>query len=68
MQYYGIQTPLTNEKSYIHWISQCEQGAWDLFFQFQPHRLSLYEARRAYEAIGYKCVELSVTVVLEKDI
>lgn len=73
MTYYGIKTPKKDHQdSYIHWISECEHAAWDLFFQypdrnrnFKSHRTPLEEAMKAYEAIGYKCVELNVVEVEE---
>ena len=71
MKYFGIKTPkCNNQDSYICWIATASYQSWDLFFQypdknmnFQSHRAPLEEAKRAYEAIGYRCVELNVTEV-----
>ena len=68
MKYYGIKTPKSEKKqSYIWWIADSEYMAWMSFFQYPnkegeriPHRLCLADAKRAYKAIGYKCVELDV--------
>lgn len=35
--------------------------AWGHFFRDNNHRLPLYEAIRAYEAIGYRLCEFSIT-------
>jgi len=74
MKYFGIKTPgCDNHDPYIYWVADTEYKAWDLFFQypnkdrnFNSHRVPLEEARRAYEAIGYKCVELDVVEVATK--
>jgi len=68
IKWYGIKTPETEyDDSYIYWITTSEHESWDSFFQypdrngnFLSHRAPLEEAKRAYEAIGYKCVELEV--------
>jgi len=70
MRYFGIKTPDQVEArvtGYIWWISDTEQGAWRSFFtypskkfEFNPYRLPMYEAIKAYEGIGYRCVELEV--------
>jgi len=68
MRYFGIKTPETdNISSYIWWISDSEHSSWQSFFQYpsksgdiNPHRLPLEEAIKAYESIGYKCVELTI--------
>ena len=69
MKYFGIKTPAT-EKPHIHWISSSKHNSWRLFFQYPNetdtlnyHRLPIAEAVRAYEAIGYKCVELELSEV-----
>jgi len=69
MRYYGIKTPEREDyKPYIWWFAESVHRAWDSFFMFpdkkmflNPHRAPLEEAIRAYESIGYKCVELEVT-------
>lgn len=65
MKYYGIKTPENeyNVGSYIWWIDTDEHKSWDLFFQYNAHRAPLYDAIKAYEAIGYKCVELEIKEV-----
>lgn len=61
MRYYGIQRPETErDPAYIYWIGTSEYDSWDKFFSLTPHRPPLSEAIRAYEAIGYKCVELEI--------
>jgi hypothetical protein len=63
MRYFGIKKP----DGVIWWLSDTPYGAWLSFFQFpsdknelNAHRLPISEAAQAYEAIGYKCVELEV--------
>ena len=71
MKYFGIKTPRKdNEDSYIWWISNSEHKSWDDFFSYpdktnnyNPHRVPLDEAKKAYQSIGYKCVELEVTEI-----
>lgn len=58
-EYYGIESP----DGYIWWMDTEKYKCWTLFFQYKPHRLPLEEAQRAYESIGYKCVELKVEKV-----
>ena len=75
MKYFGIQTPAReHQSSYIWWIANTVHNAWLAFFNYPTsvgemnamhHRTE--EAIRAYEAIGYECVELSVTVAGEDD-
>lgn len=65
---FGIKTPTkNNEKSYIWWFSESAGGAWSLFFTYpnkygerNSYRLPLEEAIRAYQAIGYECVEVEM--------
>lgn len=71
MKYFGIKTPETNtEKSYIHWIGSTAKHSWQSFFQYPNelgilnfHRLPIFEAIKAYKAIGYKCVKLDITEI-----
>lgn len=56
MKYYGIKRP----DGLISWVSDSTQGAWNLFFRNFPNRPAMYEAIKAYAAIGYKCVELEI--------
>ena len=63
MRYYGIKKP----DGVIWWITDSKHNSWLAFFQFpsdkntlNAHRLPIAEAASAYEAIGYKCVELKV--------
>lgn len=75
MKYYGIKTPGSEtDESYIWWISDSEYNTWRLFFTYpnkdgdkNAHRLPLADAIRAYEAIGYKCVELEVKEIQKND-
>lgn len=68
MEYYGIKTPeKENGKSYIWWISDSEDSSWNMFFTHPNkdgkanfYRAPLFDAKRAYKAIGYKCVKLKV--------
>lgn len=68
MRYFGIKTPeKENEKSYIWWIAEDEHRCWMQFFTYpnknnemNSHRLPLFDAIRAYKAIGYKCIELEI--------
>ncbi len=65
MKYYGIKTPTrSNCESYIYWITSDKHTCWELFFgasdkQHYAHG-SMSEAKKAYEAIGYECVELEI--------
>ena len=63
MQYFGIKKP----DGIIWWLAESEHNSWKAFFsqpsnrqEIMPHRLPVAEAIRAYEAIGYKCIELEV--------
>ena len=63
MEYFGIKTPVGEEKkSYISWITKDEHQSWALFFQYPEkyYRLPMFEAIKAYKAIGYQCVKLIV--------
>lgn len=68
MNYFGIKMPQReNETPYIWWISNSRHEAWMSFFQYpsakremNAHRIPLAEAIQAYEAIGYRCVEVDV--------
>lgn len=70
---YGIKVPKTERgDSYIWWISNTEDKAWSAFFTYpnkddmrMPYRLSLAEAKKAYMAIGYKCVKLEVKEITD---
>ena len=69
MKYYAIKTPAN--PPVVWWISDSEHGAWQAFFtwpsknnQFSYGRPPLAEAIQAYEAIGYRCVEVLLTEVL----
>ena len=71
MKYYGIKVPERNgQESYIWWIKDSPFEAWSSFFQYpnkdrylNQHRLPVEEAIRAYEAIGYKCIEVNIIEV-----
>ncbi len=75
MKYYGIKKPQSEGKdSYIWWISDSSHNSWMMFFQYPnkegertPYRLCFADAIRAYESIGYKCVELDVTEMEDTD-
>lgn len=56
MKYYGIKKP----EGLIFWVSDSEINSWGLFFRDYANRPTMYEAIKAYEAIGYKCVEVEV--------
>lgn len=68
MDYFGIKTTKRHgEEPYIWWVANSRHEAWMSFFQYpsakremNAHRLPLEEAIKAYEAIGYRCVELDV--------
>ena len=71
MKYFGIKTPEPN--SYIWWIAADKHSSWHMFFQypnkngeFNPSRAPTYEAIQAYEAIGYRCIELEIKEI-ERD-
>lgn len=64
MKYFGIRKP----DGIIWWIEEDEHRAWMSFFTYpsnvgeiMPHRLPIAEAIAAYQAVGYKCVELQVS-------
>jgi len=64
MRCFGIKTPGSNLcKPYIYWIEEDEFKAWSRFFQERQHKFPMEEAKRAYQAIGYQCVELEVREV-----
>ena len=73
MKYYGIKAPKTDaNESYIWWISFDTYKCWEMFFtqpnsngEHMPSKLCRAEAIRAYESIGYECVELSVEEIKE---
>ena len=64
MRGYGIKTP----EGDIHWISEDDSTSWRLFFQYPNerkleanfYRLPMFTAKKAYQAIGYNCVELKI--------
>ena len=62
MRYFGIKRPdLSGENlGTIWWIAEDKSRAWISFFQNMPNRAPMAEAIQAYEAIGYRCVELEV--------
>ena len=68
MKYYGIKTPPDKvNDSYIWWIATDKYKCWDMFFQWPDKdgginysRAPRETAIRAYESIGYKCVELEI--------
>lgn len=71
MKYYGIKTPDNSPEypSYIWWIADSPHNSWMSFFQFPSKdgnknfgRYPLGDAIRAYQGIGYTCVELEVTI------
>lgn len=57
MKYFGIKCPKDGR---IWWIAEDSSRAWSQFFQHMPSRSPTSEAIKAYEAIGYRCVELTV--------
>ena len=56
MRYFGIKKP----DGEVWWIAEDASRAWLQFFGNVPNRSPIAEAIRAYESIGYKCVELDV--------
>jgi len=57
---FAIKTPETdNYNSMVYWFGESTTDAWNKFFDNHTHKLPLYDAIRAYEAIGYKCVEIN---------
>ena len=77
MKYYGIKTPDRHNgknSSYIWWITNSEHTSWVNFFSYSDRegnynssRTPMAEAKDAYEAIGYKCVELKLIEVDSED-
>jgi hypothetical protein len=75
MRYFGIKTPATeNEPSYIWWIADGKHEAWMAFFQYPNkdgkrimYRLCIADAIKAYEGIGYKCVEVELKEIESKE-
>ena len=63
MKYFGIVT-IDNPPN-IGWIEESEHDSWLSFFRHTVHAVLIKEAIRAYEAIGYRCVELDVAVKKE---
>lgn len=70
MKYYGIKTP--GKDSYIWWITDSQFNSWLQFFSIHdkcgekhPMKFDMGSAIKAYEAVGYKCVELEVSVIRE---
>jgi len=69
MRYYGIKMLASEtQKSYIWFITESVHNSWRMFFTYPnkdgeryPHKLAIAEAIKAYEAIGYRCVELYVS-------
>lgn len=39
-------------------------GAWDRFFKANAHQFPIGDAIKAYEAIGYRCVQFKLTEVV----
>lgn len=71
MEYYGIKIPQRsiNKPSYIWFISNTPSISWRMFFssqdkdgEYNAHTYTLAEAIKAYEGIGYRCVELNISV------
>jgi hypothetical protein len=68
VRYFGIKTcKKESQDSYIWWITDSSHNSWMSFFsnpdkerQFNAFRLPLAEAIKAYQSIGYECVELEV--------
>lgn len=65
MRYFGIKT--IDPPTIFH-IADSEMGAWQLFFNDHAHRLPLHEAIKAYEGLGYKCVELEIKEIPDQSI
>ena len=69
-RWYGIQVPdEENEKDLVWWLTNSEHDSWMSFFAYPttkgapPFRcLPIATAIRAYEGLGYKCVELEVKI------
>ena len=61
---YGIKRPqIEDDKPYFSWVTDNPSESWRLFFGDHPYRPTMYEAIKAYEAIGYKCIKICVTEV-----
>ena len=66
MKVYAIKTPpntFGSIDSVIWWFAMNETDAWSNFFGDNTHRMPIEEARRAYTAIGYKCVRVRIEEV-----
>ena len=65
IRYFGIRRP---EEGTIWWLGASQHDAWMSFFQWppRPHRAPLTEAIKAYEAIGYRCIELTLTEIIQE--
>lgn len=73
MKYFGIKKPKNKyTESFIFWFSVTEHDAWVYFFNRStlkqcynggvcPNGICMADAIKAYEAIGYKCVEVDLT-------
>lgn len=65
-KFWAIQVPPTDSlygSPYgIGHLSHTEEDAWQSFFNNNAYRLPLYYAKRAYQAIGYKAIQLEFTV------
>ena len=67
-KWYGIKTTEEEHReSYVWWITNSEFDSWMSFFAYATtkgnaayHALPLAEAIRAYESIGYECIELEI--------
>ena len=71
-RYFCIKTPDRETPGYLWWLSDSEHGAWSSFFTYPSKNrelnsfsLPLADAIRAYEGIGYKCVEVELTIKQE---
>lgn len=62
MKLFGIKTPADN----IFWIAEDQYRSWCLFFKEYPNRPTISEAIKAYESIGYRCVEVEVIEKINK--
>jgi hypothetical protein len=62
MNYYGIKYPDDDplNSGRIYWITSSEHNSWIEFFKDNANRAPIATAIRAYESIGYKCVELEI--------
>lgn len=69
MKYFGIKAPIVElEEPYIYWISLSAYQSWSLFFQYPSlgdtvnyNRHPMSTAIKAYEAIGYSCIEVNIS-------